>query len=207
MKLEDAIRIVNEVLKSRPVARGCGKSQQRLLHDEAFMVVLRAAEESVAFSAENKELRSDLSLLKFDKEHLMELIVEEKEKNLKAKQKLVACCKNSTEKIKNQREQLVSLEENLEKLKSAHKAAIEQADKYRLQIKKLSEDNKALRNKVYNRAEAIYLSYSSRDCESWYQCPLCGKRFGSWSIYHQEPNENGTKEYCPHCKQELAGLG
>ena len=41
---------------------------------------------------------------------------EEKEKSEKAKLKLVACCKNSAEKIKNQREQLKSCNKKIEEL-------------------------------------------------------------------------------------------
>ena len=46
------------------------------------------------------------------------------------------------------------------------------------------------------------LGYSSRDCESHYEC-ICGYKFGSWTLFHQEKNENGTKDYCPNCKIEL----
>lgn len=53
---------------------------------------------------------------------------------------------------------------------------------------------------------AIYLGYAQRDCESHYKCPVCDKNFGSWSIFHNKKNENGTDKYCPHCKTELDGL-
>lgn len=53
---------------------------------------------------------------------------------------------------------------------------------------------------------AQYLGFSNHDCESHYKCPVCEKSFGSWSVFHQEKNENGTKDYCPHCKTELEGL-
>ena len=46
------------------------------------------------------------------------------------------------------------------------------------------------------------LGYSSRDCETYYEC-ICGCKFGDWTIFHQEKNENGTKDYCPNCKIEL----
>lgn len=52
------------------------------------------------------------------------------------------------------------------------------------------------------KPEAIYLGFSSHDCESWHQCPICNHKFGSWSL---ERNENGNR-YCPKCKTELDGL-
>lgn len=55
--------------------------------------------------------------------------------------------------------------------------------------------------------KAIYKGYCAHDCEAWYKCPCCGETFGSWSVFHNKPNENGTKEYCPECKKELEGLG
>ena len=56
------------------------------------------------------------------------------------------------------------------------------------------------------KKRAIYNGFCNHDCEAWYKCPECGKPFGSWSIYHQPKNENGTKNYCPFCKIELDGL-
>jgi hypothetical protein len=56
------------------------------------------------------------------------------------------------------------------------------------------------------KKEAEYLGFCSHDCEAHYRCPVCNKAFGSWSIYHQKENENGTKNYCPWCKEELDGL-
>ena len=56
------------------------------------------------------------------------------------------------------------------------------------------------------KKRAIYQSFSSHDCEAWYKCPVCNKIFGSWTVYHQKKNENGTNKYCPHCKEELDGL-
>ena len=50
---------------------------------------------------------------------------------------------------------------------------------------------------------AEYCGFSSHDCETWYRCPICKKTFGDWTIYHQKPNTNGTKDYCPHCETEL----
>ena len=47
---------------------------------------------------------------------IINLKEEEKEKSEKAKQKLVACCKNSAEKIKNQREQLKACNKKIEEL-------------------------------------------------------------------------------------------
>jgi DNA-directed RNA polymerase subunit RPC12/RpoP len=56
------------------------------------------------------------------------------------------------------------------------------------------------------KEKAIYIGYNSHDSEAWYQCPHCGRRFGSWSVYHNPKNENGVKEYCPYCQKELEGL-
>lgn len=56
------------------------------------------------------------------------------------------------------------------------------------------------------KPRAIDESYCNHDCEAWYRCPICNEVFGSWTIFHQEKNENGTKEYCPYCKTELEGL-
>lgn len=59
---------------------------------------------------------------------------------------------------------------------------------------------------THQKPRAIYISFSPHDCESLYDCPVCGRRFGSWSICNQKKNENGTEKYCPECKTELAGL-
>lgn len=56
------------------------------------------------------------------------------------------------------------------------------------------------------KERAIWESFNSHDCETIYSCPHCKKKFSSWDIYHQEKNENGTKGYCPECKEELRGL-
>ena len=56
------------------------------------------------------------------------------------------------------------------------------------------------------KKRAIYESFCSHDCEVWFRCPQCNKIFGSWVVFHQNDNENGTNEYCPHCKVELDGL-
>ena len=56
------------------------------------------------------------------------------------------------------------------------------------------------------KKRALYISFCSRDCEAFYECPCCNKKFGSWTVFHQEKNENGTKKYCPWCKEELEGL-
>jgi uncharacterized C2H2 Zn-finger protein len=53
------------------------------------------------------------------------------------------------------------------------------------------------------KPKAIWHSFNSHDCETYYRCPVCNKLFGDWLIFLQEPNENGTKDYCPHCKTEL----
>lgn len=58
--------------------------------------------------------------------------------------------------------------------------------------------------KTKKRAE--FIGFSVHDCETFYRCPYCGKSFGGWDIFRQQKNENGTNEYCPHCKEELEGL-
>ena len=57
-----------------------------------------------------------------------------------------------------------------------------------------------------DKKRAIKNGFCSSDCEEWYKCPVCKKPFGSWTVFHQEKNENGTNKYCPHCKIELPGL-
>ena len=50
--------------------------------------------------------------------------------------------------------------------------------------------------------ELIYESYSSHDCETWYSCPYCKKKIGSWSLPSSGAVKKGEKIYCPHCKKE-----
>lgn len=60
---------------------------------------------------------------------------------------------------------------------------------------------------IYTTKErARYIGFCDHDCEAHYECPYCKKRFGSFAVFHQKENENGTKKYCPHCKKELNGL-
>lgn len=56
------------------------------------------------------------------------------------------------------------------------------------------------------KERAISMAYNSHDCESRYRCPECGTPFGSWDVFRNQKNENGTNKYCPHCKTELDGL-
>ena len=56
------------------------------------------------------------------------------------------------------------------------------------------------------KKRAIYLGFSQHACDAYYKCPVCGKGFCGWTVFGQEKNENGTKKYCPHCKEELDGL-
>lgn len=46
--------------------------------------------------------------------------------------------------------------------------------------------------------KAIYEGFSSHDCETWYKCPVCNKKFGSWSLPSGEKIAN-----CPCCGAEL----
>lgn len=56
------------------------------------------------------------------------------------------------------------------------------------------------------KPKAMYVGFNSHDAETRYRCPICEKPFGSWTIYGNKPNRNGTKHYCPHCETELEGL-
>lgn len=62
------------------------------------------------------------------------------------------------------------------------------------------------RSEYLPKPRAIYVGFSSHDCESRYRCPCCNTPFGSWDIYNNSKNKNGTKQYCPSCKTELLGL-
>lgn len=62
------------------------------------------------------------------------------------------------------------------------------------------------RSEYLPKPKAIYIGFSSHDCESRYKCPCCDKPFGSWEVFNNKKNENGTKHYCPSCKTELDGL-
>lgn len=57
------------------------------------------------------------------------------------------------------------------------------------------------------KKKAIYNGYNKHDCETKYICPVCDESFGTWDIFRQKENENGTNKYCPYCKEELDGLG
>ena len=49
---------------------------------------------------------------------------------------------------------------------------------------------------------ARYLGFSQHDCETHYECPLCKRKFGSWSTDFYKVN--GTEHCkCPHCESEL----
>ena len=71
---------------------------------------------------------------------------------------------------------------------------------------KIDSSNLISNNKEKNKARAIYVGFSSHDCEAHYKCPKCNKHFGSWTVFNQKPNDNNTKHYCPQCKTELEGL-
>lgn len=61
--------------------------------------------------------------------------------------------------------------------------------------------------KQKQKPHAIYVGFNSHDAETRYICSECGKPFGSWLIFHNEPNKNRSKHYCPFCEEELEGLG
>ncbi len=65
---------------------------------------------------------------------------------------------------------------------------------------------KTIKEVTNRKPRAISVGFCSHDCEAHYKCPVCDKNFGSWTIFGQKENENGTKHYCPHCKTELEGL-
>ena len=56
------------------------------------------------------------------------------------------------------------------------------------------------------KPKAIYNGFNTHDADPMYKCPVCNKPFGGWDVFNQKKNENGTREYCPWCKTELAGL-
>ena len=64
----------------------------------------------------------------------------------------------------------------------------------------VEEGNTLTKYATFNNDESAY------EFMDLYKCPECGKAFGDWSVFHQEKNENGTKNYCPFCKVELDGL-
>ena len=53
---------------------------------------------------------------------------------------------------------------------------------------------------------AILLGIHKYDRERFYSCPKCHFLFSSFLVRHNKANDNGSKEYCPHCKTELGGL-
>lgn len=54
-----------------------------------------------------------------------------------------------------------------------------------------------------NHNRPIVLGHSPRDCETFYECRVCGHRFTSWTMFRQKHNENDTEKYCPNCKAKL----
>ena len=46
----------------------------------------------------------------------------------------------------------------------------------------------------------IYIGFSSHDCEVWWECPHCGKKFGDYNFPPQRENEVLN---CPYCKEEV----
>lgn len=42
--------------------------------------------------------------------------------------------------------------------------------------------------------ELNYVGFSSHDCESWYECPMCHAKYGSWGFFHMEKSEKEEKD-------------
>lgn len=57
-----------------------------------------------------------------------------------------------------------------------------------------------------NENRAIQIGYSDHDCDAVYRCSKCEQVFFGSHIYYNNPNENGTRKYFPHCETELNGL-
>lgn len=47
--------------------------------------------------------------------------------------------------------------------------------------------------------DLIYMGFSSHDCESWYQCPKCGERYGDWSFVNGGVTITDGKFKCHKC--------
>ena len=47
-----------------------------------------------------------------------------------------------------------------------------------------------------------YVSFSSHDCESIYECPYCKKKYYSWNMFNRGIKE-GTIFKCDECGKEI----
>ncbi len=54
------------------------------------------------------------------------------------------------------------------------------------------------------KMKPIYLAFEPLCCEVYYICDVCNKVFGDHDLIFQEPNINGSRCYCPHCKSEFS---
>ena len=51
--------------------------------------------------------------------------------------------------------------------------------------------------------EMIYVGFSRPDCESWYECPKCKARYGSWSFINGTVTVTDGKFKCHKCETIL----
>ena len=71
-----------------------------------------------------------------------------------------------------------------------------------LAVSLITDNEKDIPRENNEKIKPKVLGFNSHDCETRYQC-ICGYCFGSWDLFHQEKNTNGTEKYCPRCKKEL----
>ena len=70
----------------------------------------------------------------------------------------------------------------------------------RSEVQAMSEMKENSVTKITPRARR--LGFSQRDCEVYYECPVCNKKFGSWAAEFYKVN--GTEHCkCPNCESEL----
>lgn len=48
-----------------------------------------------------------------------------------------------------------------------------------------------------------YINKSEYAMKVSYTCSYCGYIFESWEMYHNSPKIDGSKSYCPRCKEEF----
>ena len=65
-----------------------------------------------------------------------------------------------------------------------------------------SEYQKKMEELKNQAKEMIYVGYDSHSCESWYKCPNCGKKFGSWE-HHNKGRKGGDTFFCEGCGTKL----
>lgn len=96
------------------------------------------------------------------------------------------------------------LKENLEAIKVLKETGFytnEELQKMydeQVKIDRLTEANDPTEKVILNKElpKAIYQSFNSHDCETYYRCPLCDKVFGSWSYSYKD-------QECPICNKKI----